>query len=87
MAPPTTVAELASRSGVSERTFQRRAQIAINTEPEVQAAIKAADLPQKDAEKIARMEPEAQKQVAEKLNSGAKNLLDAKRQIHQEEKG
>ena len=85
LAPPTTVAELASRSGVSERTFQRRAQIAINTEPEVQAAIKAADLPQKDAEKIARMEPEKQKQVAEKLMEGAKSLVDANRLMKREE--
>ena len=85
LAPPTTVAELASRSGVSERTFQRRAQIAINTEPEVQVAIKAADLPQKDAEKIARMEPEKQKQVAEKLMEGAKSLVDANRLIKREE--
>ena len=83
---PKTTADIAAEIGISKRALQVEKQIATNVLPEAQEAIKAADLPKTDALKIARMEPEAQKQVAEKLNSGAKNLLDAKRQIHQEEK-
>jgi ParB-like chromosome segregation protein Spo0J len=81
-----TKQDVADEIGISRRVLFEEKQIATNILPEVQEAIKAADLPKTDALKIARLEPEAQKQVAEKLNSGAKNLLDAKRQIHQEEK-
>lgn len=84
--PIKTTEELAAELGVSKSTFKQAKQMARDILPEVQDAIKAADLPKTDALKIARLEPEAQKQVADKLNSGAKNLLDAKRQIHQEEK-
>ncbi|MDD4279726.1 MAG: MT-A70 family methyltransferase [Candidatus Sumerlaeales bacterium] len=77
--------ELAGKMGVSETQFKIERQIATNILPEVQDAIKAADLPKTDALKIARLEPDEQLKVADRLNEGAKSYIDAKRLNRREE--
>jgi N6-adenosine-specific RNA methylase IME4/ParB-like chromosome segregation protein Spo0J len=83
--PLKTTEEIAAELGVSKSTYKQAKQIARDILPEAQEAIKAADLPKRDALKIARMEPEQQVKVAEKLNDGAKSLVDAQRLIKREE--
>lgn len=80
-----TTADISAELGVSERTLQVEKQLATDILPEVQDAIKAADLPKRDALKIARMEPERQKQIAEKLSSGSKSVMDATRLVKRDE--
>lgn len=83
--PLITTTEIASQIGISKRTMLQEKQIARDALPEVQQAIKSADLPKNDAIKIARLEPNRQMQVATKLNEGAKNYADATREIQREE--
>lgn len=80
-----TTPEIAAQVGVTARTVQQEKQIATNILPEVQDAIKAADLPKRDALKIARMDPERQRQIAEKLSSGSKTVMDATRLVKRDE--
>jgi N6-adenosine-specific RNA methylase IME4 len=83
--PLKTTEELAAELGVSKSTYAQAKQMAKNIMPEVQDAIKAADLPKTDALKIARLEPEEQIKVADRLNEGAKSYIDAKRLNKREE--
>lgn len=80
-----TTPEIAAQVGVTARTVQQEKQIATNILPEVQDAIKAADLPKTDALKIARLDHEEQVKVADRLNEGAKSYIDAKRLNRREE--
>jgi len=80
-----TTPQLAKNIGISPRVFQENKQIARDILPEVQDAIKAADLPKTDALKIARLDHDEQMKVAERLNEGAKSYIDAKRLIKREE--
>ena len=80
-----STAEIAEQAGVTARTVQQEKQIATNILPEVQEAIKTADLPKTDALKIARMEPKEQTRVAERLSEGAKSYADAVREIKRDE--
>ena len=77
--------EIAKEMGMSETQLYAEKQIATNVLPEVQQAIKDADLPKTDAIKIARLEPEEQLRVADRLNEGAKSYIDAKRLNRREE--
>ncbi len=83
-APLITTSDIADEMGVSKRALYVEKQIASNILPEVQETIKEVDLPKRDALKIARMEPEQQVKVAEKLNEGAKSFNDAQRLIRRE---
>lgn len=79
-----TTQDIADDLGVSRRVLLEEKQIATNILPEVQDTIKEVDLPKRDALKIARMEPEQQVKVAEKLNEGARSFNDAQRLIRRE---
>jgi ParB family chromosome partitioning protein len=69
--PFKTTEELAAELGVSKSTYKQAKQMARDILPEVQDAIKAADLPKTDALKIARLEPEKQADAVRKLvNAG-----------------
>ena len=70
--------EIAGKMGVSETQFKIERQIATNILPEVQDAIKAADLPKTDALKIARLDHDEQIKVAEKISDGAKTYKEAR---------
>jgi N6-adenosine-specific RNA methylase IME4/ParB-like chromosome segregation protein Spo0J len=80
-----TKQDVADEIGISRRVMFEEKQIATNILPEVQDAIKAADLPKTDALKIARLDHEEQVKVADRLNEGAKSYIDAKRLNRREE--
>lgn len=82
--PPKTTRELAADLGVSKSTLLQEKQIATNILPEVQHTIKESDIPKRDALKIARMEPEKQVQIAEKLSSGVATFADAIREVRRD---
>jgi len=83
---PTFVEDVADKLNVSKRTIETELQIAKNILPEVQEVIKEKDIPKTQALKIARMEPEQQVKVAQKIiNDGAKSIIDARRLIKKEE--
>ena len=69
MVSQLTTQDIAAQVGVSARTVQQEKQIATNILPEVQDAIKAADLPKTDALKIARLEPEKQAEAVRKMTA------------------
>lgn len=83
---PKTTKQIAESIGISERTLQEDKQIATAIIPEVQEVIKSADVTKKDAIKIARLEPEEQLKVAEKINSGSRDFKDAIKQVRSEER-
>jgi N6-adenosine-specific RNA methylase IME4 len=80
------VKDTAEKLNVSERKVEQEIQIAKNILPEVQEIIKQKEVTKTDALKIARMEPEEQKKVAEKIIEGAKDVTKATNQIKQEER-
>ena len=80
-----TTSEIAKDMGVSKSKLLEEKQIARDILPEAQEAIKAADLPKTDALKIARMKPQEQMKVAERLSEGAKSYADAIREIKRDE--
>ncbi len=53
--------------GVSKRTLKENKQLARDLVPEAKEVVRTAEVPKKDALKIARMEPERQKAVVEKI--------------------
>jgi N6-adenosine-specific RNA methylase IME4/ParB-like chromosome segregation protein Spo0J len=84
-APLKTTAAIAKEMGVSERVLQQNKQLARYLVPEAKQAVRAVDTPKTEALKLARMEPEKQKAIAEKLVTGeAKSIVDAERQIKRE---
>jgi len=83
---PSFVSDTAKKLNVSNRTIETELQIAKNILPEVQEVIKEKDIPKTQALKIARMEPEQQVKIAQKIaNDGAKSIIDARRLIKKEE--
>ena len=78
MVSQLTTQDIAAQVGVTARTVQQEKQIATNILPEVQDAIKAADLPKTDALKIARLDHDEQIKVAEKISEGAKTYKEAR---------
>jgi phage N-6-adenine-methyltransferase len=61
------VKDTATKTGKSETVIKEELQIAKNVIPEVQEVIKKNDIPKTDALQIARMEPQEQKEVVEKI--------------------
>ncbi len=62
-----TTGSIAKEMGTGERTLQHNKQLARTLEPEIKEVVRTAEVPKKDALKIARMEPERQKAVVEKI--------------------
>jgi ParB family chromosome partitioning protein len=69
-AKPSFVSDVSSKTGISTRTVHVELQIAKNVLPEVQEIIKEKDIPKTEALRLARMEPEKQKKIAEKISNG-----------------
>ncbi|MCL2120118.1 MAG: MT-A70 family methyltransferase [Planctomycetaceae bacterium] len=85
VSPPQTTVSIAREIGMGERTLQHNKQLARDLVPEAKEVVRSADVPKRDALKIARMEPERQKAVVGKIASGeAKSLVDAKRLLARE---
>lgn len=79
--------DTATKLGVSPRTVQQEVQIAEKIAPDVKEIIADTELAdsKKDLLKLARMEPETQKKVAEKIAVGeAKSIVDARRLLKRE---
>ncbi|MCL2349443.1 MAG: ParB N-terminal domain-containing protein [Planctomycetaceae bacterium] len=82
-----TTQDIANEIGISKRSLKENKQLAKNLVPEAKEVVRKEDIPKKDALKLARMEPERQKVVANRIQSGeAKSvkeaeLLDAKKKI------
>ena len=84
-APLKTTETIANEIGMSKRSLQVNKQLARDLIPEAKEVVRKADVPKKDALKLARMEPEEQKALAEKIASGAaKSLVDARRLVARE---
>jgi N6-adenosine-specific RNA methylase IME4 len=82
---PSFTNDTATKTGVSERTIYAEVQLAHHLIPEVKKVIRSTDIPKRDAVKIARLESDEQKAVADKLASGeAKSFVDAKRLLAKE---
>ena len=87
-----TTESIAEEIGISKRALLENKQLAKNLVPEAKEIVRNADVTKKDALKIARMEPDRQKDVAEKIKSGkAKSvkeaeLIDAKRKFKEQTK-
>jgi len=80
-----TTEAIANEIGMSKRSLLENKQLAKNLIPEAKQAIRATELTKTDALKLARMEPEEQKALAEKIASGAaKSVVDAKRLVAKE---
>ena len=76
---------MAQEVGMSKRSLQVNKQLARDLIPEAKEVVRNADVPKKDALKLARMEPEEQKVLAEKIASGAaKSVVDARRLVARE---
>jgi ParB-like chromosome segregation protein Spo0J/N6-adenosine-specific RNA methylase IME4 len=89
VSPPKTTKEMANEIGLSERSAQRRMQVARDILPEVQEAIQ--DMPVADSTtqllELARMKPEEQRKIAEtlKIASGEMTIPDARREVKKRE--
>lgn len=83
--PPRVTADIASEVGLSPRVLLENKQLARDLTPKAKEAIRQTETPKRDALKLARMQPEEQDKLAEKLSSGeAKSLVDARRLVVKE---
>ena len=85
MVSQLTTQDIAAQVGVTARTVQQEKQIARDILPEVQDAIKAADLPKTDALKIARHSENEQRLIAAQITGGKESYADAIREVRREE--
>jgi len=75
---PAFVDDTANKIGVSRRVLEQEIQIANNLTPVTKEVVITADIPKKDALKLARMEHEEQEVVISKIiNGDAKNVAEA----------
>jgi len=81
---PSFTEDTSKKIGKSQRTVEVELQIAKDIIPEVQEIIKQNNITKTDALKIARLEPEQQSKIAEKINEGASNFAEATRNIQRE---
>ncbi|MDR1140393.1 MAG: ParB N-terminal domain-containing protein [Planctomycetaceae bacterium] len=85
VAEPSFATDTSIKAGVAERTIREEVQLARDLIPEIKEIIRTVEIPKRDAVKIARLESEEQKAVADKLSSGeAKSFVDAKRLLAKE---
>lgn len=82
---PSFAQDISAKTGRSERVIQEEVQIARDLSPDVQEVIKQADLPKRDAIRLARYETQEQSALAEKIATGkAKSVVDARRLLNKE---
>lgn len=84
---PKTTAEMAAEIGLSETSAQRFKQIDKGLTAETKAAIGRTEIADSTTQllALARMTPEKQAKVAEKISAGAKSVVDATRLINKDE--
>ena len=85
---PSFATDTAAKLSVTPRTIQQEVQIAEKIAPDVKEIIADTELAdsKKELLKLARMEPELQKKIAEKIaTSEAKSVVDARRLLKREE--
>ncbi len=82
---PKTTEDVANEIGISKSTLKENKQLARDLTPKAKDVVRQSDVSKKDALKLARMKPEEQDKLAEKLSNGeAKSLVDAKRLVVKE---
>jgi N6-adenosine-specific RNA methylase IME4/ParB-like chromosome segregation protein Spo0J len=89
VSPPKSTSAIASEIGISERSAQQKMQIARDIAPEVKEQIYGTELEERttDLLRIARLKPEQQAAVVEKITTGAaRTVTEAARQITRESK-
>jgi len=80
-----TTEDIAKEVGISRSVLLENKQLARDLTPKAKEAIRQTETPKRDALKIARMEPDQQNAIAEKLANGeAKSLVDARRIVTKE---
>jgi len=83
---PTFAEDTAEKIGVSRRTVEQEIQIAKKLTPEAKAAVIKNDMPKTDALTLARMKPQQQKAIVDKLTTGqAATIKTAAQLIRREE--
>lgn len=87
MSPLKTTAEIAQDIGLTERSAQRRMQVARNITPEVKDAIRNTEIANSTTQllELARLTPEKQLEVMPKLESGEMTVNQAITQIKKAE--
>jgi N6-adenosine-specific RNA methylase IME4/ParB-like chromosome segregation protein Spo0J len=84
--PKAFTEDIAKKLNVSRDTIENEIKIAKNILPEVQEVIKEKDIKKTDALKIAKLEPEQQIKIAEKISiDNAKSFVDARRLVKKDE--
>lgn len=89
VSPFKTTADISAEMGMSERSAQRKMQIAKGIAPEVKAQIYGTELEERttDLLKLSRMQPAEQAAIVGRIISGAaKSTTEAMRQINHESK-
>lgn len=84
-----TTESIANELGITERTLQRRKQIAKNIDESVKSAIADTEIADNQNEllELARTDKQTQKKIVKKIKSGkAKTVKDAKSEIKKEER-
>ena len=82
---PKTTEDVANEIGISKSTLKENKQLARDLTPKAKDVVRQSEVSKKDALKLARMKPEEQDKLAEKLSNGeAKSLVDAKRLVVKE---
>lgn len=87
MTPLKTTPEIAQEIGLTERSAQRRMQVARNIVPEVKDTIRNTEIANSTTQllELARLAPEEQVEVAKRVADGAFSIADAKRQVKKSE--
>jgi len=88
VSPTKTTKDIAKEVGLSERSTQRRAQIARDILPEVKELIRDTPIADSTTQllELARMKPDDQLEVAKMVVDGDATVEDAKKQIKQAER-
>jgi N6-adenosine-specific RNA methylase IME4 len=74
--------DTANKTGVSSRVIHEELQIADKLDDQVKETVRKHDIPKTDALKLARMEPEKQRAVVERIAAGVANTVsEVERQI------
>ena len=82
----TFVSDTANKTGRSERVIQEDIQIAKNIAPEIKEIIKEKDISKTDALKVARLQPQEQKAVIQKVSDRNISVNEALKAVKYDEK-
>jgi len=82
---PSFVEDTSKKTGVSSRVIHEEIQISRNLSPEIKKQVKEADLSKTDILKVARMQPEKQRQVMDRVIEHKEAPKEALKKIHNEE--